>query len=77
MTTKDRTRQKLVGSMRKTKAVAGIGTENTETETIAADTKVSQPGKPAAAKAGSASKVSRPEPERRDSYQSGRRIWPD
>ena len=77
MSSKDKTRQKLVGSMRKTKAVAGIGADNVNTSSVAKDAKSA-----AKAKQVSASNVKRDVPAKAnlrdvDGYQSGWRVWPD
>jgi hypothetical protein len=77
MTTKDKTRQRLVGSMRKTKVVAGIGTENAEPEASVAAIKATQAANPTAAKPARGTQPAAAEPVAGDSYQSGRRIWPD
>jgi hypothetical protein len=77
MTSKDKTRQRLVGSMRKTKAVAGIGTDNAETETAVAGSEVPQSAKPAVGKASGSGSSLRPKKVDADSYQNGRRVWPD
>lgn len=87
MTSKDKTREKLVGSMRKTKAAAGIESDNTETVTEAGAAVVEEKvvdtvteakaAKPAAQSAKRNVKSSRPARDSVDSYQSGRRVWPD
>jgi hypothetical protein len=75
-TSKDRTRQKLVGSMRKTKSAAAIGTDNVETEATAASPMEAEPARPRAGR-GRAATTSQPKPVSADAYQSGRRVWPD
>jgi hypothetical protein len=86
MTSNDKTREKLVGSMRKTKAVTGTGTESAETETAAAaadETTVKTAAEPVAkAKTeakndGRIESTSQPARASVDSYQSGQRVWPD
>ena len=74
MSSKDKTREKLMGSMRKTKADAGIGTAS-KTEPVASQT-TPEPAKSAPQKA---SRTQSPQPQRvsSDGYQSGRRVWPD
>jgi hypothetical protein len=76
MTSKDKTRQKLVGSMRKTKAAAGIGTDAAETEPAAASPVTPEPAASDTASAASlrSGKSELPKP---DPYQSGSRVWPD
>ena len=74
MSTKDKTRQKLVGSMRKTKSVAGIGSDDTTTEAPTAVAEAPRSVKPAA---GGAGKTSKSATAGADGYQSGRRVWPD
>ena len=76
MSSKDKTRQKLVGSMRKTKADAGIGTENTEEKKVSPDLPKAKPAKQPVARE-SRRQSTRPESAQGDSYQSGRRVWPD
>lgn len=76
MSSKDKTRQKLVGSMRKTKADAGIGVGDAE------ETKV-RPGlpQPKLPRQPVARETRRESPKtdqlKGDRYQSGRRVWPD
>ncbi|HHH48838.1 MAG TPA: hypothetical protein ENK51_08135 [Gammaproteobacteria bacterium] len=80
MTDKDATRQKLVNSMRKTKAgVAGQAAAPVKTEADA-PVKAPRPKKPAASRA----KPKKPSPVKGksaqpDSFSSGggRRVWPD
>jgi len=72
MSSKDKTREKLLGSMRKSKADAGI-------DTPASPPRETQ--KPAAAKPAVRKKAaSLPEKSTQggsDAYQSGHRVWPD
>jgi hypothetical protein len=96
MTNKDKTRDKLVGSMRKTKAAAGIRANSTETETVAgaagveekvAEEKVvetvaetiteAKTAIPAVKSAKRDVKSAQSAQVSADSYQSGRRVWPD
>ena len=74
MTSKDKTREKLVGSMRRTKSAAGIGNDNAEPESAADSPVVSAP---AAAGKAKPSAAPRPETGNAEAYQSGRRVWPD
>lgn len=73
MTSKDKTRDKLVGSMRKTKADAGAGAGIPEPEIL------TEPVAPANAAKKRTAEVSAPSAADvpADSYQSGRRVWPD
>jgi hypothetical protein len=110
MTSKDKTREKLVGSMRKTKTVTGSGSDGERTETgadaavseateIKAETpsettakpapktttktttktsmKTTAKAKPKAERDGHVDSTSQPARAGEDSYQSGRRVWPD
>lgn len=76
MNSKDKTRQKLVGSMRKTKVAAGIGEDPAEEKTTApAQLTPKQPrsgGQPKTSQAVSLTGGPGPDP-----YQCGRRVWPD
>ena len=74
MSSKDKTREKLMGSMRKTKADAGIGT--TSKPESSASEAAPEPAKPAPQKA-SRTPGSQPRTTGSDGYQSGRRVWPD
>jgi hypothetical protein len=76
MSSKDKTRQKLVGSMRKTKADAGIGTENAEAEKVSTDLPKPKPEKQAVGRE-TKPQSTKPDTARGDRYQSGRRVWPD
>ena len=75
MSSKDKTREKLMGSMRKTKADAGIGTTS-KSEPVASQT-APEPAKPAPQKTTSRAPSSPPQTVSSDGYQSGRRVWPD
>ena len=74
MSSKDKTREKLMGSMRKTKADAGIGTTS-KSEPMASQL-APAPVKPAPKKA-SRPPSAPPQTVSSDGYQSGRRVWPD
>ena len=77
MSSRDKTRQKLVGSMRKTKAGAGIENEHVDTESAVKGQEPSTPVKPAV-RTGAGSAISaRQETVKVDAYQSGGRVWPD
>jgi hypothetical protein len=77
MNSKDKTRQKLVGSMRKTKDVAGIGSNNIEAGSVSAASEPSKPAKPATNRANAGASSSRSKSIGANGYQSGRRVWPD
>ena len=96
-TRKDKTRKKLVGSMRKTKAAAGIGTDSARSKTEAGASVVEEKvieekvveekaeetvveakaAKPTAQSIKRNVTSSQPAQVSVDSYQSGRRVWPD
>ena len=78
MSSKDKTREKLMGSMRKTKADAGIGS-NEQAKPAASTTAATPPAaKPAARSSTPANRPPQPRTTgSADSYQSGRRVWPD
>ena len=96
-TRKDKTRKKLVGSMRKTKAAAGIGTDSARSKTEAGASVVEEKvieekvieekaeetvveakaAKPTAQSIKRNVTSSQPAQVSADSYQSGRRVWPD
>lgn len=75
MTTTDKTRQKLVDSMRKTKA--GAGSESADSSKPASS--AGSRAKPRKTGSKSKSKTSTPpaRPDGGDPYQVGRRVWPD
>lgn len=77
MTSKDRTRQKLVGSMRKTKAAAGIASAGVDGATGVSGSEkdgTAKSAKPVAARtAGTSAKRN----VGTNGYQSGHRVWPD
>ena len=77
MSSKDKTRQKLVGSMRKTKAVAGIGAVNAAPETAAEDPRPAARTKPVPASKTERAAFAETTVRATDAYQSGRRVWPD
>ena len=77
MTSKDRTRQKLVGSMRKTKAAAGIGggdIDAASAESASTESRTVKSAKPTTARTAGASVKKN---AGANAYQSGRRVWPD
>ena len=77
MSSRERTRQKLVGSMRKTKEIAGIdpGEKDATSDIPAADKSgTAKRVKPATAKSAG---FSGNEKTDINGYQSGRRVWPD
>ena len=101
-TRKDKTRAKLVGSMRKTKAAAGIGTDSARSKTDAGASVIEEKvieekvieekvieekaeetvveakaAKPTAQSIKRNVTSSQPAQVSVDSYQSGRRGWPD
>jgi hypothetical protein len=80
MSSTDKTRQKLMESMRKTKAGSASKSDTTTTKS---DTKASSSAsqskpaaKPAAAKRKPAARKPAPK-SGGDPYQAGRRVWPD
>lgn len=77
MSSKDKTRQKLVGSMRKTKSVAGIGADNVNTESVAEECEPAAKTKPVSAMNAERVVPAKIKPHGADAYQSGRRVWPD
>lgn len=77
MNNKDKTRQKLVGSMRKTKDVAGIGSDDIEAKSASSASETFKPAKPAANRANVSASLSRSKAIGASGYQSGRRVWPD
>jgi hypothetical protein len=77
MNSKDKTRQKLVGSMRKTKAVAGVKPDHIETESSFSASETRKPAKPAGNRVNASASSSRSRPIGANGYQSGRRVWPD
>ena len=77
MSGKDKTRQKLMGSMRKTKAVAGIGPDNADTESVAEDPKPTAKAKPVPATDAEKVAPAKTKLGGADAYHSGRRVWPD
>ncbi len=80
MTAKDKTRQKLMGSMRKTKSDAGIGDSSTETKPVESRPKeVAPPRQSAAPKSlkTTTAATAKGASGETNSYQGGRRVWPD
>jgi len=93
MTNTDKTRQKLVDSMRKTKAETEAGTETKTSSTKASTpkaasapttkkTRARRVSTKSTADAGSvtpkpSATSTKPEQIRSDPYQGGRRVWPD
>ena len=77
MSSKDKTRQKLVGSMRKTKVVAGIGTDSARKESGADRSEPADSARPPAATGSAKAAPATGKPRGADGYQSGRRVWPD
>lgn len=85
MSSKDKTREKLVGSMRKTKASAGIGADKERSvRAIPAPSKPAGPQQAPVAPEAKKTAVSAPRKAgaspysgTADGYQSGRRVWPD
>lgn len=74
MITKDKTEDRLVASIRRTKAGA------TKTETAQGDEKKPAPRRPAAPRKPGGPARARPAAQRSqsgDAYQSGGRVWPD
>jgi hypothetical protein len=80
MTTKDKTREKLLSSMRKTKAVIGDQPNAKQAHATTYAPPASKPAKVAAspAKPAEATKSSSTRPSlASDPYQSRKRVWPD
>ena len=77
MSTRDKTREKLVGSMRKTKAGAGIDSERVDTEPTVPDEASSKPAKPAVRKGADSALSTKSDTVNGNAYQSGGRVWPD
>ena len=77
MSSKDKTRAKLMGSMRKTKADAGIETNNRPESAAASKATTPKSAKPAVEKRTRAAPSTQPHHINSDGYQSGRRVWPD
>lgn len=75
MSSKDKTREKLMGSMRKTKADAGIESSN-QTQPAKVSPATTASSKPAAEKIARATPAASPRVST-EGYQSGRRVWPD
>ena len=77
MSSKDKTRQKLMGSMRKTKAEAGIGSKKTADAKASPEVTESRPEQKKAPAPKTRSASRNRGTVTADPYQSGRRIWPD
>ena len=79
MTTTDKTRQQLVDSMRKTKTAAASKTAGRSKAPRPANRTAKSAKKTAASTAvkRSAKVEEQSGPGTRDSYQAGRRVWPD
>lgn len=80
MTSTDKTRQQLVDSMRKTKAAAARKTTTVKRPAPQPAKRKARPVKNAAAPVAgkhSASATGGSRSGSRDSYQAGRRVWPD
>lgn len=76
MSSGDKTRQKLMESMRKTKA--GAGKKTVETDSKTTNKPVEEMKAEKKAKKVDTKKAAKPSLQPGvDSYQSGRRIWPD
>ena len=78
MTDTDKTREKLLSSIRKTKAAAdkeAAATPETPAPPIPSAPAASAPA--SRASAASAAKTKRPAMPATDPYRSGRRVWPD
>jgi len=77
MSSKDTTRQKLVGSMRKTKAAAGITEDAQQAESKLVRPKQSESLKTARRQPSNPASATGSEMSGAEGYQSGRRVWPD
>jgi len=77
MSSKDKTREKLMGSMRKTKADAGIETNNQPESKATRQAAATESAKPAVEKRTRAAPSRQTPILNSDGYQSGRRVWPD
>jgi hypothetical protein len=77
MSSKDTTRQKLVGSMRKTKAAAGITEDLQHQDTKPNRPKQSESVKTTRKQPSDSASVTGSEMSGIKGYQSGRRVWPD
>lgn len=77
MSSKDKTRAKLMGSMRKTKADAGIETNMRAEPAATRRAAAPESAKPAVEKRSRAAPSPQPRQINSDGYQSGRRVWPD
>ena len=77
MSSKDKTRQKLMGSMRKTKAVAGIGADQANTGPVIDASKKTVTAKTVTEREVESGAPSRDKLRGGDGYQSKGRVWPD
>lgn len=78
MTTKDKTGDQLVASMRKSKTGSVASkTAAPATKDNPAAVKPQTEAKPSATTAGTAKKRQQPGTRSRDNYSIGRRVWPD
>jgi hypothetical protein len=74
MSTNDKTRQKLLESMRKTKAGSGTSKTTVKSSNASGAKSTSSRARPATR---SANKSNNKQTVKHDPYQSGRRVWPD
>jgi len=77
VSSKDKTRNKLVGSMRKTKAEAGIGADTPAPRKAAPPRPAAKPAASPATASDQGAAPARAAAPNADNYQSGRRVWPD
>ena len=77
MSSMDKTRQKLMGSMRKTKAVAGGGADKAQHESEDEAPKATVTAKPASVNKTERVESAKAKPRGIDGYQSRGRVWPD
>ena len=77
MSSKDKTREKLMGSIRKTKAGAGTGSRSEPDKTSASQASVSRSAKSIAKRASRVTSDPQSRTISPDAYESGRRVWPD
>lgn len=77
MTDTDKTREKLIGSIRKTKAAAEHRTPDTAPQPPAPASAPAPAPTPSRTAPPPAAKTKAKSAPVRDPYQSGRRVWPD
>ena len=78
MTTRDKTREKLLNSMRKTKAVINDQPDSKQAHAETYAPPAAKPTKkPAPAKAEAPAELPSTRPSSSDPYQSRGRVWPD